>query len=276
MIFNLQHQLPLFLGVSISPEHEQEMVVTAERWNAYGLGTINFAIGSGSGCNLLGPHGIALQVAITVVCAAAFIAVWFMEPDRRPFLTWVFDISKQVVGAAYGKMWNIAQSIIFAKLLLMDPKQQDQCIWYFMSISVDCLFLTMLLWPLCNYCRPILLERYNVDIGAYNEPIGADCEGAFASKEKGNLEPCELSRAEVQAWVFQLGIWLGLITTVRLFISIVLFFVQHEFYTLCDGLLTSLGLERPAERLTFVVLVFPMFADVFQIVVQDHFLKKHA
>jgi len=281
MLPNLQHQLPLLLGFPILPNHSEAKVVIVEPWNVFGLGTITLAVGPG--CNLLGPLGIAVQVAITIVCAVAFIAVWLMEPVRRPFLTWVFDIAKQVAGAAYGKMYNIAQSIVFAELLSMDSKQQDQCVWYFMSISVDCLFLTFLLWPISNYCRPILLKRYDIDIGAYDEPVtlqtsttsNADCEGALDSNEESKPESPELSQARVRTCLLQIGIWLGLITIARLFISTLLFFVQHELYAFCEGVFVTLGLESPAERLIFSVLLFPMFADVLQIVVQDHFLKKH-
>jgi Na+/melibiose symporter-like transporter len=227
-------------------------------------------------CNLLGRVGIAVQVGITIVCAVVFLAVWFCETPRRPFLTWLFDISKQVVGAAYGKLYNIAQSVIFAEWFRVSLDHQDQCVWYLMSISLDCFFLTFLLWGANSFMRPILLERFGIDIGEYDESIErrpSDTDSVDDKKSENVRELCP--PGQVRQWLVQVGIWLSIITVVRLFMSTLLFFVQQRVYEFHADIFTALGLVSRTSKLIFAVLIYPIFADTFQIVVQDSFLKKH-
>jgi len=236
-------------------------------------------------CNLLGRVGIAVQVAITVVCAIVFLCVWFCETPRRPFLTWLFDISKQVVGAAYGKLYNIAQSVVFASLLSVGSGHQDQCVWYLMSITMDCFFLTFLLWGANDFMRPILLERCGIDIGDYDEPLESTLESADVEESTLSARdlPCKQTSiasimvpetGQVRMWLMQMGIWIAIITVVRLCLSVLLFFIQHQVYEFHEGIFYLLGLESQTIKLVFAVLIYPVFADTFQIVVQDHFLKK--
>lgn len=230
------------------------------------------------GCELLGLFGLAVQLAITVVCAIALVAVWFMETPRRPFLSWAFDVSKQVVGAAYGKLWNIAQSIIFAQLLRGSSAYQDQCVWYLMMLVADCFFLTFLCWYACNYCRPILLGRYYIDIGDYDGPAAGGSRHSARLSGKGDLEASmdvhSSFAVQARAYCVQLAIWIGIITACRLVLSVALFFLQHQLYGFYAGVFEALNLNSPEEKLLFSVLIFPAFSDTFQIVVQDRFLKK--
>lgn len=229
-------------------------------------------------CELLGWVGIAVQVAITVVCAIAYIAVWLMESPRRNFMTWIFDISKQVAGSAFGKLYNIAQAIIFAELLRLSSDQQDQCVWYLMGIFIDCFVTTFLCWGANTLARPVLLRRYGIDIGDYGEEAGFQTEchmhspGSETDDSIGTRAPKPIS---FKMYLQQLGIWLSIIMAVRLLVSVGLFFTQHEVYTFCEGIFQFFGVEDPTWRLIFAVLIFPALADTFQIVVQDNFLKKH-
>jgi len=279
----LQH-----LSAGTSTQANVAACLASGRWTVYGLDTVTFthvatALSegptTGNDCDLLGTLGIAMQVAITVVCAVALICVWLCETPRRAFLTWVFDISKQVVGAAYGKLYNIAQSVIFASMLSSSLAHQDQCVWYLMSIAVDCLFLTFLLWGACAFTRPILLQRYGIDIGEYDEPLKRDADADKAVACDLEDRACDKSREsclpeQVQSYLVQLFIWLGIITAVRLCVSVLLFLIQFQLYEFFSGVFTVLGLVDPTSKLVFAVLVFPSCADTFQIVVQDRFLKK--
>jgi hypothetical protein len=250
------------------------------RWNSLGLDLIGFfRRATANDCELLGTVGLAMQIAITVVCAIALISVWLCETPRRPFLTWFFDISKQVVGSAYGKLYNIAQSIVFAFLLRGHPSHTDECVWYLMSIATDCLFLTFLLWGANDFMRPILLQRFGIDIGKYESEerkASHDLEEEQPNKESQlNAQTTEsTTSAKLRVWFVQLGVWLAIITVVRLFVSVILCFAQYELYKFYASVFVSLGLETSTQKLVFAVLIFPACADTFQIIVQDHFLKK--
>lgn len=252
------------------------------RWQPHGsdatsnmlFGMLQIEDGPG-GCDLIGPLGIAVQVAITVVCAVALVAVWGMESPRRPFVSWLFDISKQVVGAAYGKLWNIAQSILFVKFLADASAYNDQCVWYLMSISTDCLFLTFLCWGANSTMRPILLRRCNVDIGDYDASVVEDKDTCATSHCQESSLPSEShAHNQIRAYLVQLGIWLMIISACRLLLSCMLFFMQHQLYEFYASVFRVLGLVTANQKLIFAVLVFPAAADTFQIVVQDRFLKK--
>lgn len=253
-------------------------------WNFFGLDLISLtricndaylhnSPQANDDCNLLGRVGIAVQVAITVVCAIVFLCVWFFETPRRPFLIWLFDISKQVVGAAYGKLYNIAQSIVFASLLHGAHGHQDQCVWYLMSITMDCFFLTFLLWGANNFMRPILVEHCGIDIGDYDEPLEQTPTNADVEQLSPRSKEARWG-GQVRMWLMQMGIWIAIITVVRLCLSALLFFIQHQVYEFHAGIFDMLGLESRTSKLVFAVLIYPIFADTFQIIVQDHFLKK--
>eukprot|EP00933_Yihiella_yeosuensis_P015948 TRINITY_DN13774_c0_g1_i2.p1 TRINITY_DN13774_c0_g1~~TRINITY_DN13774_c0_g1_i2.p1 ORF type:complete len:268 (-),score=36.07 TRINITY_DN13774_c0_g1_i2:287-1090(-) len=220
---------------------------------------------SGDACNLVGWEGLAVQVAITVFCAGVLVYVWWRETPRRPFLDWAFDISKQVIGSAYGKLYNINQAMIFSEILRNDPSQGDACVWYLMIIISDCFLTTFGCWAVSAKMRPLLHEHYNIDIGDYS---------GESSKSENSEEGSKDDKAEKwRAYFLQLGIWLGIVTAVRLVVSVTLFFTQKSFYPICAFFLNSIGLKDSLSRLIFVVLIFPAFADTFQIVVQDNFLK---
>lgn len=241
----------------------------------------------GDGCNLLGPLGLFVQIAITGVCAAAMLAVWFMEVPRRPFTTWAFDVSKQVIGAAYGKVYNILQAEVFAHFLLRSPEQQDQCVWYLMGIATDCMLTTFLCWGANDALRPILLARCGIDIGDYDGEVPiiitptrrTRLSGGSSSYCHGLLQTGCPAMApgpagRVRQWILQLGIWLVLLTTVRLVVSSWLFTFQAQLYAFYAGIFQVLHLKGAASKTIFSVLVFPAFGDTLQILIQDRFLRK--
>lgn len=250
----------------------------------------NLADGADESCSLLGPLGLAVQAGITAVCAAAMLSVWWLEKPRRSFATWAFDISKQVVGAAYGKCYNLAQAELFARLLHVDPNHDDQCVWYLMGIATDCLVTTFLCWGANSLMRPILAERFDIDIGDYDGevrvlPAETTIDSRLDSKgsdyrrlpdvggllRTGNVFAVP---GTLRPWLVQVCIWLGIITAVRLFVTSGLFFTQAFQYNLYAGVFTMLNLNCASLKVVFAVLIFPAAGDTLQIIVQDHFLKK--
>merc|ERR1719229_1843379 len=110
------------------------------------------------------------------------VLLWLCEKRRRSLLTWLFDISKQIVANGYGKFWNISQSLVFARIR-QEPAAddyEDECTWYLMSITLDCLCLTFLCCGLQTALRPILLRHCGVDVGDYT---GDDYAGDGSGSE---------------------------------------------------------------------------------------------
>jgi len=218
-------------------------------------------------CNLVGPLGIAMQGSITVVCAVVLVGVWWMETPRRSFLVWGFDISKQVVSAAYGKLYNILQAIVLANVLVRNVHREDQCVWYLMGIVTDCFITTFLCWILTRSLRPILLVHCGIDIGGYE----ADEEHL-----PSGVPPPKVAalRNKYVMYVVQLLLWLLVVTCARLVVTAGFFFGQGFLYDFYKGVFTELGLTDPAAKMIFAVLIFPALGDAFQIIVQDCFLKR--
>ncbi|CAE8619919.1 unnamed protein product [Polarella glacialis] len=235
-----------------------------------------------AGCELLGTLGIAVQGAITVVCASAMLAVWHLESPRRPFATWAFDVSKQVVGAAYGKCWNIVQAEVFARFLRASIADQDQCVWYLMGMASDCFVTTALCWWANSLMRPVLLAHWGIDIGNYGGevPVVLSATGMTSMRAQGRRKwqaampaPSWL-QGGARKWLAQLGIWLLIITLMRLVVGLGLFVFQDSLYTFYSGVFSVLHITGVTGKTVFAVLVFPAFGDTLQIMVQDHFLKK--
>jgi len=223
-------------------------------------------------CNLLGPLGIAVQLAITVVCAVALIAVWLKETPRRAFLTWAFDISKQVVGSVHGKCWNIMQ----AKLLVHSGSidRADECVWYLMGNTTECFATTFLCWGANSFIRPILSSRCGIDIGSYESEQSSTTSAGETTENSRSPTPCV--QGKVQMWLTQCGIWVLIITVVRMFVTFCLFESQNVLYDFFAGIFNLFHLESGSAKTIFAVLLWPAFSDVFQIVVQDRFLKYRA
>mmetsp|Transcript_48915 Transcript_48915/g.105353 ORF Transcript_48915/g.105353 Transcript_48915/m.105353 type:complete len:395 (-) Transcript_48915:113-1297(-) len=242
-------------------------------------------------CQLLGPLGVAVQVAITAVCAAAMLAVWLAESPRRPFITWALDVSKQVVGAAYGKCYNILQAEIFARALQVNAAHKDQCVWYLMGIATDCLVTTFLCWGANVLMRPILATRFGIDIGEYDGEVpviptpslrrgssGLSLQIAPPSRSQSccyvKLEEPQWFGGRIRTWLQQLGIWLLIITAVRLPVSLSLFLLQDFLYSFYASVFDLLNLHTATAKTIFAVLLFPAVGDTLQIMIQDRFLKK--
>jgi len=214
---------------------------------------------------LMGPFGLLIQTLIVVLCAIALITVWMHEKPRRPFLTWAFDISKQVVGAGYGKGYNVLQSLYFAA----DPNAgSDECVWYLVGMVADCVIVTFLSWGLTSLLRPILQWRYGIDIGVYGST--AD-EGA---SRRPRRPPPECLRGSLQMWWAQVAIWLGIITVVRVFMTMFLSIFKDDLYDIFASLFAVFGMQFREAKTVFAVLIVPAFGDIFQMVFQDYFLKR--
>mmetsp|Transcript_72352 Transcript_72352/g.183040 ORF Transcript_72352/g.183040 Transcript_72352/m.183040 type:complete len:297 (-) Transcript_72352:14-904(-) len=241
------------------------------------------------GCELLGALGLAVQVAITGICAAVLFGVWLAETPRRPFVTWALDVSKQVVGAAYGKCYNILQAEVFAKALHLASGREDQCVWYLMGITTDCLVTTFLCWGANSLARPILARRWGIDIGDYDGEVpvlptptarkklsGSSVCSTESSRSCGYIELAEplCVPDRLRTWMTQLGIWLLIITAVRLLVSLGLFLSKDWLYIFYANVFNVLRLHTSTAKTIFAVLVFPAFGDTFQILIQDRFLKK--
>ncbi|CAE8623110.1 unnamed protein product, partial [Polarella glacialis] len=86
---------------------------------------------------------------------------------RRSFLTWVGDMSKQMVGAGWGHCMNIATAVVFG-VELESSAANNQCVWYLVGFLCDISFVTFLCWAVNAAIR---------NLADHHELCEADCVG---------------------------------------------------------------------------------------------------
>lgn len=216
----------------------------------------------GGTCELFGVFGILVQCLIGLWCVFTLLVMWWLETPRRSLLAWLGDMSKQMVGAAYGHFMNVGVALLFGTAL-ETAATNNQCVWYLVGFLSDIFFSTFLCWLLTRALRPLFRSKCGIDIGEYeDESKAADDEASM---------PAWLM------WSLQTAIWLGILTVVKLVVSLGVYLAQEPLYCGLATLYRQLGLchHQRAQLVASVVLV-PIVGDAFQFAVQDSFLKNNA
>eukprot|EP00931_Biecheleriopsis_adriatica_P112932 TRINITY_DN87804_c0_g1_i1.p1 TRINITY_DN87804_c0_g1~~TRINITY_DN87804_c0_g1_i1.p1 ORF type:complete len:253 (+),score=35.12 TRINITY_DN87804_c0_g1_i1:31-759(+) len=213
----------------------------------------------GGTCELFGIFGILVQVLIGAWCLLTLLVLWRMETPRRPFMTWLGDMSKQMVGAGYGHFLNIFVALLFGEEL-ESAASNNQCVWYLVGFLSDIFFCTFLCWVVTKAMRPVIKERCGIDIGDYDS--------------NDNVDDGRQSIAPWVMWCLQTGIWLGIMTAVKAVVSLGVYLAQGPLYGSLASAFHVVGLchHQRAQLLVSVVFV-PIIGDAFQFAVQDSFLK---
>lgn len=228
----------------------------------------------GGSCQLFGVFGIFVQLMIGVWCVLTLVTLWRCEKNRRDFCTWLGDMSKQLVGAGWGHAMNIFLALIFGTALESEAAN-NQCVWYLVGFLSDIFVVTFLCWLVTSNLRPHIKEQCGIDIGEYDQAAG---ERSDSSQEGDVLEPDEQAgMAWWMMWICQTGIWILIMTSVKVAVSICVFLAQDWLYGGLATIFHSLGLcgHEHSQLITSVIIV-PVIGDAFQFAVQDTFLKRKA
>lgn len=225
----------------------------------------------GGSCQLFGLFGIFVQCMIGVWCVMTLVTLWRCEKNRRDFCTWIGDMSKQLVGAGWGHAMNIFLALIFGSALESEVAN-NQCVWYLVGFLSDIFVVTFLCWWVTSTLRPHIQDGCGIDIGEYDSP-GRE-EKSDASQEGDALEANE-GMAWWRMWSCQTGLWLLIMTSVKVTVSIGVYLAQDWLYTGLATAFHTLGLcgHENAQLVTSVIII-PVIGDAFQFAVQDTFLKR--
>lgn len=217
---------------------------------------------------MFGMFGIFVQFMIGVWCVITLAVLWRCETPRRDFCTWVGDMSKQLVGAGWGHFMNIFLALLFGEAIQSEATN-NQCVWYLVGFLSDIFCVTFLCWWLTSSLRPVIKQRCGIDIGEYDGGPAEKAEGYQEADTSGT------GMAWWLMWISQTALWLGIMTSVKVVVSIVVFLLQDWLYTgiaLGFHLLKVCGHEE--AQLVMSVIVVPVVGDAFQFAVQDTFLKR--
>ena len=208
-------------------------------------------------CQLINnDFSILIQIILGVFALVSLGVKRISENPRRPLNIFIYDVSKQVIGALYAHGLNLVIAIHVTNYNNkdnQDNKNNDQCMWYFINFIIDVFLGMTLSWlflKLTNYIA--VKKKYPFLIsGKY-----------LITKYYCNLSYC-----------LQLIIWLMIITIVKLILFYgVLIPFSSSLATIGTTILSPISNNDEVE-LIIVMIVVPFSLNIIQFWIQDTFLK---
>jgi hypothetical protein len=97
-------------------------------------------------CQLLGPFALIVQSSMGLIAFLSLVYKRSKEHPPRPWWIWLFDVMKQVMGAAGIHVFNVTFSILFNSFLNEPGIDDNPCVWYFLNILMDTTIGVPVLW----------------------------------------------------------------------------------------------------------------------------------
>ena len=200
-----------------------------------------------SECKLLaGAITYLLQLTLGGSALGILYFKWKREYPRRELKVFSFDVSKQVIGMCFAHILNMAIAVHISG-------KEDQCRWYFINYFIDATFGTILNYLFVRLSRYIALRK------------------EWDLLEMGNYQ--HNSRKINKSYILQLALWLSIILLVKLILYGVILVPGHDnLNSFGKWILQPVSKNSNAE-LAVVMVVFPILFNLFQIWIQDSFLK---
>ncbi|CAH1988593.1 unnamed protein product [Acanthoscelides obtectus] len=174
-------------------------------------------------------YGWFLQVLLASLAFTCLIAKRFCEPklERRSWLIWFYDTSKQGMGA---------MAIHFANIWLSGQYTGDPCTWYLINFVLDSSLGLLILFVGIRLAQYLARTRgwWVINFGEYGKPPSAN------------------------AWMAQCCLYVFLMFIVKLTITL---FMQLDFWENVKDFILS-PIPDPKVELAFVMLIIPFFVNV--------------
>ena len=210
---------------------------------------------SESKCEMFGGFGFLIQAILGAAAFSILIVKRFVEKPRRPWKIWFYDVAKQIISSLVLHLFNL----IISAVLSNDENDADACVWYFVTVTLDCTlgaFLSYIfMWLVDGIVSSSELEILKT--GLYYEEY-----------MEGNKKCYKLKWKKYGA---QLGVWLVVTLIVKLILLIML--------KICKLFLVNLGgfflspFSNAKLRLVMVMIIFPVLLNALYFWVVDNILK---
>lgn len=210
-------------------------------------------------CELLGPVGLSVQALLGVLAIGSLVWKRYHEhPHRRPWIIWIYDVSKQVIGASFIHVINLFLSII-AKLkigvsfveLIKKPKDivDNPCDYYFLNLLFDTTIgIPILYFFILAVTKGLKMCHVDgIKSGEYGTPA------KFTNYFK-----------QLVIYLFSLGLM-----KMSIYILMITFPI---LVNIAVWMLSRLD-KYPNVQVGFVLLVFPLVMNVFQYYVVDNLIQ---
>ena len=216
---------------------------------------LNETTSSESKCEMFGGFGFLIQAILGAAAFSILIVKRFVEKPRRPWKIWFYDVAKQIISSLVLHLFNL----IISAVLSNDENDADACVWYFVTVTLDCTlgaFLSYIfMWLVDGIVSSSELEILKT--GLYYEEY-----------MEGNKKCYKLKWKKYGA---QLGVWLVVTLIVKLILLIML--------KICKLFLVNLGgfflspFSNAKLRLVMVMIIFPVILNALYFWVVDNILK---
>ena len=210
---------------------------------------------SESKCEVFGGFGFLIQAILGAAAFSILIVKRYVEKPRRPWKIWFYDVAKQIISSLVLHLFNL----IISAVLSNDENDADACVWYFVTVTLDCTlgaFLSYIfMWLVDGIVSSSELEILKT--GLYYEEY-----------MEGNKKCYKLKWKKYGA---QLGVWLVITFIVKLILLIML--------KICKLFLVNLGgfflspFSNAKVRLVMVMIIFPVILNALYFWVVDNILK---
>ncbi|XP_017773579.1 PREDICTED: store-operated calcium entry regulator STIMATE-like [Nicrophorus vespilloides] len=183
--------------------------------------------------------GWFLQVLLACLAFTCLIAKRFCEPrsERRSWLIWFYDTSKQGMGAL---------AIHLANVWLAGQYTGDPCTWYIINFLLDSSLGLLIIFIGIRFSQYLSRKKgwELINFGEYGKP------------------------PSMNAWLAQCCLYVGLMAIVKTSITL---FMQLDFWEGVKDFILS-PINNPKIELAFVMLIIPFFVNILMFWVTDNFL----
>lgn len=206
-------------------------------------------------CQLIGStYENSIQLLLGIMAFLSLFIKWRCEKTecRRDLQTFLLDGSKQGISSLFAHGANILIATGLSHIVV----NTDQCAWYFVSYFLD----TFLGVGLAYFLLKLLTKIANKKEWS-------------RLTESGNYGTDPNIQEILKTWGIQLVSWIGIIFISRLFTGVVLLIFRNGFANIATTIADLFG-DNPKMLLLFVMIICPGIMNLFQVWIQDNFLKK--
>ena len=208
-----------------------------------------------SKCEMFGGFGFLIQAILGAAAFSILIVKRYIEKPRRAWKIWFYDVAKQIISSLVLHLFNL----IISAILSSDEKDADACVWYFVTVVLDCTLGAFL-----SYIFMWLID------GIANSSDWTFLKTGLYYEEylEGNKKNYRLIWKK---YLSQLGVWLGITLIVKIILLIML--------KICKLFLVNLGtfflspFSNAKLRLVMVMIIFPVILNALYFWVVDNILK---
>ena len=204
---------------------------------------------------MFGGFGFLIQAILGAAAFSILIVKRYVEKPRRPWKIWFYDVAKQIISSLVLHLFNL----IISAILSSDEKDADACVWYFVTVVLDCTLGAFL-----SYIFMWLMD------GIANSSDWTILKTGLYYDEymEGNKKCYKL---DWKKYGSQLGVWLAITLIVKIILLIML--------KICKLFLVNLGtfflspFSNAKIRLVMVMIIFPVILNALYFWVVDNILK---